>query len=47
MELAEVAASNVGLDEIGDKFYLKVKQYYLDNFKKHFYTEELKSAPTT
>ncbi len=47
MELTEVATSSVGLDEVGAEFCIKVKQYYLDNFKKHFYTEEFKAAPST
>lgn len=44
MELIEVETSSIGLDEVGAEFCVKVKQYYLDNFKRHFYTEEFIAA---
>jgi hypothetical protein len=44
MELIEVETSSIGLDEVGAEFCIKVKQYYLDNFKRHFYTEEFIAA---
>ena len=47
MELTEVAAATAGLDDSGAEFCAKVSEYYLDNFKKHFYIEEFKAAPST
>jgi hypothetical protein len=46
MELTEVAAATAGIDESGAEFCAKVSEYYLDNFKKHFYIEDFKAAPS-
>ncbi len=46
MELTEIAAATEGIDESGAEFCAKVSEYYLDNFKKHFYIEDFKADPS-
>lgn len=45
--LTESPVSTAGLDGDGTKFQEKVLEYYLDNFKRYFYIEEFKAAPSS